>query len=350
MPSERYIEALVSDLSAEAQRTEGRALVSIFIGGGTPSLFSPAEIGRILDEVARHFRLTADVEVTMEVNPGAVECGDLGGYRTAGVSRLSIGAQSFDADKLEVLGRVHTVDDIGRTFKQALVAGFTDINLDLMYGLPGQGVAAAKDDIGKAAELRPTHISWYHLTLEPNTVFYTRPPKGLPDEDVEAAIQASGEAYLAELGYERYEVSAYAKQGHRCRHNLNYWSFGDYVGVGAGAHGKISTARRVVRYAKTANPRQYMQSMAAGRERHPGIALSESDLLFEFMLNALRLTSGFDEQLFADRTRLPVTLLRQRIGLLQERGLIDEVGDRRWRPTAVGRRFLNELQAHFLPE
>jgi oxygen-independent coproporphyrinogen-3 oxidase len=349
-PRDRYIDALIADLTAEAERARDRTIVSIFMGGGTPSLFSPAEIAAILDAIAAGFALERDVEITMEANPGTVERGSLAGYRAAGINRLSVGAQSFDADKLEVLGRIHAVEDISRTMSEARDAGLENINIDLMYALPGQDIEAALADIDRAVELQPTHVSWYHLTLEPNTVFYVRPPDDIPDNDQAAAIQEAGEARLAELGYERYEVSAYARDGQRCRHNLNYWSFGDYLGVGAGAHGKITADSGVVRTVKKANPREYMQSMMESRELDPGVVLAESDLLFEFMLNALRLTEGFDEQLFTDRTGLPVAILRQRAASLRERGLLGEADGNRLQPTPVGRRFLNELQAHFLPE
>ena len=349
-PRGRYIDALVADLSAEAERASGRRLVSIFLGGGTPSLFSPDEIAGVLDAIAARFVLERNAEITLEANPGTVECGSLEGYREAGINRLSVGAQSFDANSLAALGRIHSVDDIARTMTEARDAGFDNVNIDLMYALPGQDVQAALADIDKAAALHPDHISWYHLTLEPNTVFYARPPDRLPDDDLAAAIQEAGEERLTGLGYERYEVSAYAKGGQRCRHNLNYWSFGDYVGVGAGAHGKITTSANVVRTVKPANPREYMHAIIESGNSGPGAVLSESDLLFEFMLNALRLTEGFDERLFTDRTGLPAATLRERVASLRERGLVDEVSDKRWRPTPVGQRFLNELQAHFLPE
>ena len=349
-PREHYVDALISDLSNEATRAGNRELVSIFLGGGTPSLFSPPEIGRILDAVAHRFRVADDAEVTMEANPGTVECGDPRGYRAAGVNRLSIGAQSFDPGSLRALGRIHSVEDISRAVRDSRDAGFDNINLDVMYALPGQDVGGAVADIDAAAVLQPTHISWYHLTIEPNTVFYQRPPDKLPDEDLAAAMQDAGEARLAELGFEQYEVSAYSREGYRCRHNLNYWSFGDYIGVGAGAHGKLSTTGNVIRYAKPPNPRQYIGVMTEGRDRDPGTVLSRADLLFEFMLNALRLTGGFDEQLFVDRTGLDAVELRGRIRSLHQRGLVRVSGERRWQPTVVGRRFLNELQAHFLPE
>jgi oxygen-independent coproporphyrinogen-3 oxidase len=286
----------------------------------------------------------------MEVNPGGVERDDMGAYRDAGVNRLSIGAQSFDPAKLELLGRVHCVEDIGLTVREAAGAGFDDINIDLMHALPGQNVAGALADIDAAAALGPTHLSWYQLTLEPNTVFFSRPPEDIPDEEQSFAIQRAGEARLAELGFERYEVSAWARDGRRCRHNLNYWSFGDYLAVGAGAHGKLSVRGGIYRYRKAANPLQYMQQIEQGGERGGSEILGDADLLFEFMLNALRLADGFPERLFAERTRLPVTALRERLAPLVARGLIADAADGRWTPTVKGQQFLNELQAHFLPD
>ena len=345
----RYLDALCKDIEAEAARAGGRPLVSVFLGGGTPSLFRAGEIGRLLDVTGSHLACVDDIEITMETNPGAVERGDLRGYRDAGVNRLSIGAQSFDPGKLAALGRIHGVEDIGAAVREAAAAGFDDINIDIMYALPGQDVAGALSDIDAAAALQPTHLSWYQLTLEPNTVFHARPPQDLPDDDLSFAIQQAGEARLAELGFERYEVSAWARGGHRCRHNLNYWTFGDYLAAGAGAHGKLTTAAGIVRYQKPANPLQYMQQMDRGGDAALEQVLEDSDLLFEFMLNALRLADGFDEQLFTDRTRLPPAPLRERLLPLAARGLMAGGEGGRWRPTAKGRQFLNDLQAHFLP-
>ena len=346
----RYLDALCRDLESEATRADDRPLVSIFLGGGTPSLFRADEIARLLDASRSFFEWTDDIEVTMEANPGGLERDDLGGYRDAGINRLSIGAQSFDPGQLEALGRVHGVEDIGITAHEAARAGFDNVNIDLMYALPGQDVDAALSDIAAAAALRPTHLSWYQLTLEPNTVFHARPPQDLPDDDLAFAIQQAGEARLAELGFERYEVSAYARDGRRCRHNLNYWSFGDYLAVGAGAHGKLSTPTGILRYRKSANPLQYMQEIETGAEQGAPTVLSDNDLLFEFMLNALRLVEGFDERLFVERTRLPLPVLRGRLAPLAKRGLVDGGDGGLWRPTLKGHQFLNDLQAHFLPD
>ena len=345
----RYLDALCRDVEVEAARAAGRPLVSIFLGGGTPSLFRADEIGELLDATRSQLAFAGDIEITMETNPGALEHGDLRGYRAAGVNRLSIGAQSFDPAKLAALGRIHGVDDIGATVTEAVDAGFDDMNIDIMYALPGQDVAGALSDIDVAASLEPTHLSWYQLTLEPNTVFHARPPRDLPDEDLALAIQEAGEARLAEHGFERYEVSAWARGRRRCRHNLNYWSFGDYLAVGAGAHGKLSTSARIVRYQKPAHPLQYMQQIETAGGQDAAQTLGDGDLLFEFMLNALRLVDGFDETLFEERTRLPLPALRERLVPLATRGLIAGKGGH-WRPTAKGRQFLNDLQAHFLPE
>ena len=346
----RYLDALIGDMESEAGRAAGRPLDSIFLGGGTPSLFRADEIARLLEASRARFAWTKDAEVTMEVNPGGVERDDIRGYRDAGVNRLSIGAQSFDPGSLEVLGRVHCVEDIGLTVQEAAAAGFDDINIDLMYALPGQDVAGALADIDAAAALQPTHLSWYQLTLEPNTVFFMRPPRNMPDEDRSCEIQQAGEGRLAELGFERYEVSAWARDGRRCRHNLNYWSFGDYLAVGAGAHGKLSTPTGILRYRKSANPLQYMQEIETGAEQGAPTVLSDNDLLFEFMLNALRLVEGFDERLFVERTRLPLPVLRGRLAPLAKRGLVDGGDCGLWRPTLKGHQFLNDLQAHFLPD
>ena len=349
-PRSRYLEALKTDLADEAGRAGQRPLVSVFLGGGTPSLFTPDEIAGLLKAVREQYVLADDVEITMEANPGTVECGDPAGYRRAGVNRLSIGAQSFSPTSLAVLGRIHSVDDIGRAVRAATAAGFSNINIDLMYALPGQDVAAAVFDLERAAELDPTHISWYQLTLEPNTVFHARPPAGLPGEETSFDIQQRGQQRLAELGYEQYEVSAYARNGMRSVHNLNYWSFGDYLAVGAGAHGKITNDEGIWRYAKIANPQQYMEQQERRGDEPALKPVDGDDRLFEFLLNALRLTDGFDEQLFEARTGLSADSLRQRLEPVIKKGLIASRGELSWRVTPLGQRFLNDLQAEFLPD
>ncbi|MGI9200645.1 MAG: radical SAM family heme chaperone HemW [Woeseiaceae bacterium] len=349
-PRERYVSALLADLDAEAARANERPLVSVFLGGGTPSLFPPEDIARLVTGIQQHFELKSDAEITMEANPGTVECGDPAGYRDAGINRLSIGAQSFNAAMLQALGRIHSVEDIVRAVEEAQQAGFDNFNLDLMYGLPNQTIEAAMQDLRAAGELQPTHISWYQLTLEPNTVFHARPPAGLPDNDEGYEIQSAGQELLGNMGYEQYETSAYARgEQRRSVHNLNYWSFGDYLAVGAGAHGKISNGQGVHRYTKPANPLKYMEHMEQGALPPSLTALGEAELVFEFMLNALRLSDGFNEDLFVSRTGLARTNLVDGLTRAQRKGLIEEVSGGFWRATELGQRFLNDLQAEFLP-
>lgn len=348
-PKQRYVDALLTDLEREVARAGGRTIESIFLGGGTPSLFSPDEIGRLLDGVTAGLSVATDVEVTMEANPGTVEFGTPAAYRRAGVNRLSIGAQSFDDDTLQKLGRIHSSDDIRRTVGEAVAAGFDNFNIDLMHGLPGQTPASACRDIEAAVSLKPTHVSWYQLTLEPNTVFHARPPGDLPDDEVLWEIQDAGADLLGGSGYAQYEVSAWAvDERRRCRHNVNYWQFGDYLAVGAGAHGKVSDANGIIRYRKPANPLQYMLAMEATGGDVPSEPLSDDDLVFEFMLNALRLVDGFPESYFVERTGLKAGKLATVMEGPTERGLVERAKNGIWRPTRLGRRFLNDLQAEFL--
>ncbi|MDH4047833.1 MAG: radical SAM family heme chaperone HemW [Gammaproteobacteria bacterium] len=352
-PKDRYVDALLLDLEAEAAsgRAAGRAVDSIFIGGGTPSLFSATQIGRVLDAARAVFAIGAGAEITMEANPGTVECGDLPGYRQAGVNRLSIGAQSFDAGTLLALGRIHGPAEIVRTYNAARAAGFDAINLDLMFALPGQGADLARADIEQAIQLGAPHISYYQLTLEPNTVFHSRPPPGLPDDETSWEIQQLGHGLLQAAGYEQYEISAFAKPGQRCRHNLNYWKFGDYLGVGAGAHGKFTSADgRIWRYAKPANPQGYMQQAERRQFAAAAQAVSESELCFEFMLNVLRLPEGFSTDEFRRQTGLPLSAVEAGLGRAISKGLIVSADGRDWKPTPLGWRFLNDLQAEFLPD
>lgn len=348
-PHARYIEALLRDLDIEAGKSGGRKLETVFLGGGTPSLFSPRHIGRLIEHIDKRFSLSTDAEITMEANPGTIECGDPSGYLAAGVNRLSIGAQSFSGEALTALGRIHSSDDIGRAVCEAQDAGFDNINIDVMFGLPNQDTAGAIADIGAALDLRPEHVSWYQLTLEPNTVFHARPPEGLPDDDLVAEIQREGQALLAAEGFRQYEVSAYAAPGRECRHNLNYWSFGDYLAAGAGAHGKISADDGIRRYAKPANPLSYMKAVESGTATADGAPLSGDELVFEFMLNALRLVDGFPETTFERRTGLEAGLLSRAARSSLDRGLIERDNAGYWRPTELGSRFLNDLQGAFLP-
>ena len=349
-PKKRYIKALLRDLAGEADRADGRPVETVFMGGGTPSLFTPGEIQELLKGVRALFPLGETAEVTMEANPGTVECGSPAGYRDAGVNRLSIGAQSFDDELLSKLGRIHSSADITRAVREAQDSGFDNINIDLMHGLPGQTVEMALTDLRSAIELEPAHISWYQLTLEPNTVFYARPPANLPDDDLAFEIQDRGQVLLADHGYEQYEISAYARNGQRCQHNLNYWLFGDYLAAGAGAHGKLSSAAGVHRYQKPANPLQYMIAQEDPATSIDLKDLSRSDLMLEFMLNALRLNEGFAEDLFVARTGLSMEELEQATTEVRRKGLLERNAVGIWRPTDLGTRFLNDLQSEFVVE
>jgi oxygen-independent coproporphyrinogen-3 oxidase len=348
-PRDHYVNALAADLDLESERAAGRTIESIFLGGGTPSFFTPDEIGTVLQAAKSSLTVSPDCEITMEANPGTIERGSLIAYQEAGVTRLSLGAQSFDAKMLTVLGRIHSPDDIRNAYDEASSAGFDSINLDLMFALPGQDLAGAKRDVRSLLELAPPHISYYQLTLEPNTVFYQRPPAGIPDDDLAWTIQEQCHALLQDAGYRQYEISAFSREGHRCLHNLNYWTFGDYLAVGAGAHGKITdTAGVAWRYRKAAHPLAYIEAVGRTHE-NDNARIDSEDMAFEFMLNALRLSDGFSEQDFAERTGLDMDLVRVPISVAREEGLIESPTAGRWRPTATGFRFLNDLQARFLP-
>ncbi len=346
-----YLDLLLKDIRSEVQRAPGREVDSVFLGGGTPSLFTPEEIATLIDSIRDAFMLAGDVEITMEANPGSVECGDPAGYREAGVNRLSIGAQSFSPAALERLGRVHSTDDIVRAFAEAREAGFDNINLDIMYALPEQTTSEAVEDLRRATDLGPEHISWYQLTLEPNTVFHARPPAGLPDAEAAWDIQETGADVLNDAGFAQYEVSAWARddgQDWRSRHNMNYWLFGDYLAVGAGAHGKVTAAGSIRRYRKPANPKAYADFVRAG-EFEDGEPVTAETLLFEYLLNALRLVDGFEESAFEERTGFTRETLSNRMESTLEKGMIERINGGVWRPTELGRRFLNDLQAEFLP-
>jgi oxygen-independent coproporphyrinogen-3 oxidase len=348
-PRQRYLDALLTDLDQEAPRAAGRRLETVFLGGGTPSLFSPQEIDRLLQGIRSRFDVATDAEVTMEANPGTVECGAPVGYREAGVTRLSIGAQSLNDTSLQKLGRIHNREDVIRVIGEARTAGFDSFNVDLMHGLPGQGVEEALADLRAVIALAPPHISWYQLTIEPNTVFFARPPADLPEEDTAHEIQDEGNGLLAAAGYRQYEVSAFALDGQRCRHNLNYWLFGDYLAAGAGGHGKLTTAEGIYRYQKPAHPQQYMLALERGEHAVSMSPVTGEDALFEFMLNALRLREGFEEDLFIARTGLAASVLEAAMRPASDRGLVARESATRWQPTAQGRRFLNDLQESFLP-
>jgi putative oxygen-independent coproporphyrinogen III oxidase len=353
-PPAEYIQALIEDFDAELPAIAHRTIASVFFGGGTPSLFHPEDFARLIEAFRERIEFAGDAEITLEANPGTLERGRFAGYRDAGINRVSLGAQSFSPRALERLGRIHRVEDTQRAAAELHAAGLGNFNLDLMYALPEQTLEEAITDIREALALGPAHISHYQLALEPGTVFHACPPP-LPDEDAAFAIQSECQRLLAESGFEQYEVSAYARRGARCRHNLNYWLFGDYVGVGAGAHGKISLGvpERVLRTEKPKQPRDYLERLRAARAPRTQAAVGErrwvarADLPFEFMLNALRLNEGFASADFEARTGLGMSAAAPTLNAALGRGLVQATADG-WRPTELGSRFLNDLQASFL--
>jgi oxygen-independent coproporphyrinogen-3 oxidase len=346
VPEARYLDALRADLEASVPQVWGRSVQTVFIGGGTPSLFSPASIDRLVTDLRTHLKLAPDAEVTLEANPGTFERDKFRAFREAGVTRLSVGIQSFDAGALQRIGRVHDREQ-ARAAAQAAAEHYPTFNLDLMYGLPGQDLAALRADLAQALAFSPPHLSYYNLTLEPNTLFASRPPEGLPDDDTVADMQQAIEAGAAAGGLVHYEVSAYARPGHRARHNLNYWAFGDYLGRGAGAHGKLSFHDRIERTARLRHPRRYMEAALAGDAVETRRTLDADELPFEFMLNALRLVDGVPAASFAERTGLPLASIARALARAAERGLLDpDPGT--IRPTPLGLRFLNDLQQMFL--
>ncbi|GAB2535831.1 radical SAM family heme chaperone HemW [Rhodanobacter koreensis] len=351
-PYADYIDHLLVDLDADradfGAALEGRPILSIFFGGGTPSLFSPGLIGRLLDGVRQRLPLADAAEITLETNPGTVEHGRFDGYLAAGVNRISFGVQSFDDDKLKRLGRIHSASEAETAVKSAQDAGYENINLDLMYALPQQTLQGALTDVERAVALQPTHISHYQLTLEPNTAFAANPPP-LPDDDHAWAMQEACEQRLADAGYGQYEISAYAQPKRRCTHNLNYWQFGDYLGIGAGAHGKLSDpgSGQVHRRWKTRHPRAYMEAAGSAARIGGDNVVSAAELPFEYMLNALRLIDGVPMADFAERTGLPAERIATALAAANRRGWLHE-DPQRLRTTALGQRFLNDVIASFL--
>ena len=348
IPEQAYIEALLEDLEQDLPLIWGRGIDSIFIGGGTPSLFSAAAIEQLFSGLRSLLNFAPAIEITMESNPGSADAENYRGYREAGVNRLSIGVQSFNDQNLKTLGRVHDGEQAARAFAIARRAGFDNINLDLMFGLPAQSPAAASADLEQAIALGPEHISLYQLTLEPNTLFHHQPPADMPDDDLCWEQQNACQALLARHGYDQYEVSAYSLDKRECRHNLNYWHFGDYLGIGAGAHGKITLGgeNRVLRRVRLRQPRTYLERTGQARISSE-TTLDEDDLVFEFMLNALRLKRGFDTSLFCDNTGLSLNLLLPGLELARDKGLIDFNGAK-ITPTELGFCHLNDLQGLFL--
>jgi oxygen-independent coproporphyrinogen-3 oxidase len=347
LAEDRYVDALELDIQSQSVEVAGREIISIFLGGGTPSLFSPNAIARVLDATRKHLRVASDVEVTMEANPGTIERGRFAEYRAAGVNRVSLGAQSFNAQRLETLGRIHSPEETRRAAEELHTAGIENFNLDLMYALPGQDVAEALKDVEAAIALAPTHLSHYQLTLEAGTVFAAEPPPDLPSDDAAAEILATCSERLATAGFAQYEVSGYAQPGRQCRHNLNYWTFGDYLGVGAGAHGKLTFApETIIRTVQAREPRRYLAAVPAAITRKN---VPNADLPFEFMLNALRLVDGVEIRTFVERTGLEWEQIAGQVDTLVNRKLLI-VQDTRLFPTVTGLRFLNEMLLSFLAE
>jgi oxygen-independent coproporphyrinogen-3 oxidase len=343
LPDIEYVDALLRDLGAELPLAEGRPIETIFLGGGTPSLFSGPAIARLLDGLRGAAELAGNAEITLEANPGAVDAASFAAFREAGVNRLSIGIQSFRNEQLRALGRVHDDAQAEAAVATARAVGFTDVNLDLMYGLPGDTVAGAVADLERAVALEPSHLSWYQLTLEPNTAFERRPP-ALPDDGVVAAIEERGRALLAAHGYERYEISAYARRGWRCRHNLNYWQFGDYLGVGAGAHGKVTSlaTAEIVRRAKTRNPRTYLQRAGTAEATSEERVATRAQAALEFLMNALRVLEGTPIETFEARAGQPAAAIGSARAAAIARGWLS-AEPHRLRATAAGLEKLNRL-------
>jgi oxygen-independent coproporphyrinogen-3 oxidase len=347
LPQQAYLDALLQDLDAQLPQVAGRTIVSVFLGGGTPSLFDPDTLARLFAALRARLRLADDAEITLEANPGTIERGRFADYRAAGINRVSLGAQSFAPPMLERLGRIHNVQDTRTAVAELHDAGLSNFNLDLMYALPGQDLAGALEDVRAALALAPAHISHYQLTMEPGTVFGGRPPPDLPDEELSFSMQQLCQAELASAGYLQYEVSAYARAGAQCAHNLNYWNFGDYLGVGAGAHGKLTHSVRglIARTWREREPRRYLAHGC--RDLPATTAVASADRPFEFMMNALRLSQGFDQAQFEVRTGLDWQTVAPTMQRHAARGLLSREAER-WRPTELGMRFLNDVVADFL--
>jgi putative oxygen-independent coproporphyrinogen III oxidase len=346
LPEKAYIDALLEDLDQQLPKVFGRPIISIFMGGGTPSLFSPAAISTLLDELKERLELSTDVEITLEANPGTVEYQRFAGYRAAGINRLSIGIQSFQAQQLKALGRIHDGQEASDAVAAAQAAGFSHINLDLMHGLPGQCLEEGLADLHRALELEPTHISWYQLTIEPTTEFAVKIPK-LPIDDKIDELQEQGKSLLAKHAYTQYEISAYARDGAICVHNRNYWEFGDYLGIGAGAHSKLTDEKNqtIIRQWKHKNPKAYLEKKTGflGDEK----PILKNELAFEFMLNALRLYWSIPKQLFEQRTGLAFSTLAKPLAEAQNLQLLC-VHENTLSLTERGKRFYNDLVALFL--
>ena len=350
LPETDYLEALLRDLDMAGDGIAGRPLRAIFFGGGTPSLFSAQSLGRLLDAAESRLGFADDIEITLEANPGTIEHGRFADYRHAGINRISLGVQSFDDDKLKVLGRIHDGNAAHRAIDELHAAGLSNFNLDLMFGLPGQDVAGAVADVEQAIAAEPAHVSHYELTLEPNTLFAVKPPEGLPDDDLQIDILDACSERFEDAGFSRYEISAWSQPGRQGRHNLNYWTFGDYLGIGAGAHGKITRDGRIFREARQRHPEKFMQTAGSTDVVQDRREPSAGDLVFEFMLNATRLADGVEDGLFESRTGLDAGCLQDGLARAEENGWLDRHGESGFAPTASGLAFLNEVQALFLPD
>lgn len=346
IPESIYVDALIADLELSTPKVWGRKIKSVFFGGGTPSLFSAESIDNILSHVRMLTPLEFDAEITLEANPGTVDANNFVGYKQAGVNRLSLGIQSFNSDYLKALGRIHNSDQAFAAIELALKT-FEQVNCDIMYGLPNQTLNDALQDAQTAVQLNPAHLSFYHLTLEPNTPFYHTPPS-LPDDDTSSDMQIAIEELLAKNGYEHYETSAFAKKGKKAKHNLNYWHFGDYLGIGAGAHSKLSFHDKITREVRSKHPKAYMEQALQGKSVERQWLIPQTELGFEFMMNALRLIDGVPVELFQQRTGLDIRSLETAIKTAQSKGLL-VIKSGSMHPTLLGQRFLNELLELFLP-
>ncbi|MEZ9235338.1 radical SAM family heme chaperone HemW [Shewanella sp. 10N.286.52.A9] len=345
LPQQQYVDALLADLSLDLHYVQGRKLHSIFIGGGTPSLFEASQIKRILEAAKSQIGFEDDIEITMEANPGTLEHDDFAAYQAAGVTRLSIGVQSFSKDKLNLLGRIHDENEAVTAANTASNAGYQSFNLDLMHGLPNQSFDEAMADIDTAANLMPPHLSWYQLTIEPNTLFHSKPPQ-LPDDENLWHIYEQGQKKLAQLGYEQYEISAYAKPGFQCRHNLNYWQFGDYLGIGCGAHGKITQVQQdtIIRTVKIKHPKGYL---ATDNFTFETSVVEHEDRALEYLMNRLRLMTPIPKAEFEQRTGLSHTVLNDGMKKSIERDLLID-SSTHWQLTTKGHMFVNDLLSQFI--
>lgn len=353
VPEADYLAALLADLEQDLPLVWGRKITSIFIGGGTPSVLSPDTVEQLLSGIRARIHVLPNAEITLEANPATVDSVRFQGFRQAGINRLSLGIQSFNPDALQSLGRVHGRAEAIAAIEAVYTAGFENFNLDLMFGLPNQTEQQALDDLNMALSFAPPHLSWYQLTIESNTLFHRRPPPLLPEDDDLWAIQTAGQRYLTEQGYQQYEVSAYAKAGRQCQHNINYWQFGDYLGIGAGAHGKISDAQQghIRRSSKQRHPRRYLETAATSAVAAETHYLSVNDVRLEFMLNALRLHEGFNTMQFTAYTGLPLTTVSAALQQAQAHGWLNYIAEeQRYLPSEQGRLFLNEMLALFISD